>query len=79
VAEAEANDVKTQTDLHRYAQLVAKLEISQQQYDQTVAAAKATAAVLAAARAAAVAAHQPAGWLICFCRVAARRLPIGEY
>jgi membrane fusion protein (multidrug efflux system) len=58
VAEAEANDVKTQTDLHRYAQLVAKLEISQQQYDQTVAAARATAAVLAAARAGALAAHQ---------------------
>jgi membrane fusion protein (multidrug efflux system) len=58
VAEAEANDVKAQTDLQRYAQLVAKLEISQQQYDYAVAAAKATEAVLAAARAAAVAARE---------------------
>jgi membrane fusion protein (multidrug efflux system) len=58
VAEAEANDVKAQTDLQRYAQLVAKLEVSQQQYDYAVAAAKATASVLRAARAAAVAAHE---------------------
>jgi membrane fusion protein (multidrug efflux system) len=58
VAEAEANDVKAQADLQRYAQLVAKLEISQQQYDQAVAAAKATAAQLRAARAAAVAARE---------------------
>jgi membrane fusion protein (multidrug efflux system) len=58
VAEAEANDVKAQTDLQRYAQLVAKLEISRQQYDQAVAAAKATEAVLAAARAEAVAARE---------------------
>jgi membrane fusion protein (multidrug efflux system) len=58
VAEAEANEVKAQTDLQRYAQLVAKLEISQQQYDYAVAAAKATEAVLAAARAAAVAARE---------------------
>jgi membrane fusion protein (multidrug efflux system) len=58
VVEAEANDAKAQTDLQRYAQLVAKLEISQQQYDYAVAAAKATAAVLQAARAAAVAARE---------------------
>jgi membrane fusion protein (multidrug efflux system) len=58
VAEAEANDAKAQTDLQRYAQLVAKLEISQQQYDYAVAAAKATTAVLQAARAAAVAARE---------------------
>lgn len=58
VAEAEANDVKAQTDLQRYAQLVAKFEISQQQYDYAVAAANATAAVLRAARAAAVAARE---------------------
>ena len=58
VAEAEANDVKAQTDLQRYAQLVAKLEISQQQYDYAVATANGTAAVLRAARAEAVAARQ---------------------
>ncbi len=58
VAEAEANSVKAHTDLDRYAQLVAKFEISQQQYDYALAAAKAAAAVLRAARAAAVAAHE---------------------
>lgn len=57
VAEAEANDAKAQSDLHRYAQLVANQEISQQQYDQAVAAAKASAALVVAARAAAVAAN----------------------
>jgi membrane fusion protein (multidrug efflux system) len=58
VAEAEANDAKAQADLQRYAQLVAKLEISQQQYDYAVAAAKGTVAALEAARAAAVAARE---------------------
>jgi membrane fusion protein (multidrug efflux system) len=58
VAEAEANDVKAQTDLQRYAQLVAKQEISRQQYDYAVATANATAAALRAARAAAVAARE---------------------
>jgi membrane fusion protein (multidrug efflux system) len=58
VTEAEANDAKTQTDVQRYRQLVAKFEISQQQYDHAVAAANASAALLQAARAAAVAAHE---------------------
>ena len=58
VAEAEANDAKAKTDLQRYAQLVAKLEISQQQYDYAMAAANASAAVLEAARAAAVGARE---------------------
>jgi membrane fusion protein (multidrug efflux system) len=58
VAEAEANNVKAQTDQQRYAQLVAKLEISQQQYDYAVATANAAAATLQAARAAAVAARE---------------------
>src|ERR1017187_4152069 len=49
--EAEANDVKAQNDLGRYRQLVDKQEISQQQYDQAVAAAKASAASVAANRA----------------------------
>jgi membrane fusion protein, multidrug efflux system len=53
VAEAEANNVKSQNDLVRYKQLIDKQEISQQQYDQAVAAAKASAAALEAARAAA--------------------------
>src|SRR6202167_1980585 len=51
LAEAEANNVKAQNDLGRYKQLVDKEEISQQQYDQAVAAAKANAAAVDAARA----------------------------
>jgi membrane fusion protein, multidrug efflux system len=59
LAEAEANNVKAQNDLERYRLLVAKEEISQQQYDQAVAAAKADAAAVEAAKAAASAAdHQ---------------------
>ncbi len=56
--QAEANDVKAQNDLARYKQLVDKQEISQQQYDQAVAAAKASTATVEAARASADAAHQ---------------------
>jgi membrane fusion protein (multidrug efflux system) len=56
--EAEANDVKAQNDLGRYKQLVEKQEISQQQYDQAVAAAKASAASVAAARASSDGAQQ---------------------
>lgn len=56
--EAEANNVKAQNDLVRYKQLVDKQEISQQQYDQAVAAATASAAAVAAARATADAAKQ---------------------
>ena len=44
--QAEANDVKAQNDLGRYKQLVDKQEISQQQYDQATAAARASAAGL---------------------------------
>jgi len=55
--EAEANDVKAQNDLGRYRQLVDKQEISQQQYDQAVAAAKASAASVQANRAMADAAQ----------------------
>ena len=50
-AAGEANDVKAQNDLGRYKQLVDKQEISQQQYDQAVAAARASAAGVEAARA----------------------------
>src|ERR1700751_2878923 len=56
--EAEANNVKAQNDLVRYKQLVEKQEISQQQYDQATAAAKASAAGVEAARASADAAQQ---------------------
>jgi membrane fusion protein (multidrug efflux system) len=58
VAQAEANNVKTQNDLARYKQLVSKQEISQQQFDQAVAAAQAGASGLDAARANAAAAQQ---------------------
>src|ERR1700734_1480315 len=51
LAEAQANDVKAQLDVGRYKQLVDKQEISQQQYDQAVAAAKANSAAVAGARA----------------------------
>ena len=61
VAHAEANDVKAQTDLQRYQQLVEKQEISRQQYDQAVAVAKASDANVQAAHASASAAeHQVA-------------------
>jgi membrane fusion protein, multidrug efflux system len=56
--EAEANNVKAQNDLVRYKQLVDKQEISQQQYDEATAAAKASAAAVEAARASADAAQQ---------------------
>src|SRR5215510_6095559 len=54
--QAEANNVKAQNDLARYKQLVDKQEISQQQYDQAVAAARAGTASVDAARASADAA-----------------------
>jgi membrane fusion protein (multidrug efflux system) len=56
--QAEANDVKAQNDLGRYKQLVDKQEISQQQYDQAVAASRASQAAVRAARANADAAAQ---------------------
>jgi membrane fusion protein (multidrug efflux system) len=56
--EAEANNVKAQNDLVRYKQLVEKQEISQQQYDQAIASAKASAANVEGARASADAAQQ---------------------
>jgi len=55
--QAEANNVKAQNDLGRYKQLVDKEEISLQQYDQAVAASKASAAAVEAARAQAEAAQ----------------------
>jgi membrane fusion protein, multidrug efflux system len=49
--QAEANDVKAQDDLVRYKALVDKREVSDQIYDQALAAAKASTASVAAARA----------------------------
>jgi len=50
VEQAEANDVKTQDDLKRYKLLVDKLEVSEQIYDQSLAAARASTATVAATR-----------------------------
>ncbi len=57
LTQAEANDSKAQSDVERYKQLVAKQEISQQQYEQALDAAKATAAGVVAAKASAAAAE----------------------
>ncbi|MGH9717274.1 MAG: efflux RND transporter periplasmic adaptor subunit [Candidatus Acidiferrales bacterium] len=54
----EANNVKAQHDLTRYKELIAKKEISEQQYDQAVASAAATAAAVQAAKASVSAAAQ---------------------
>lgn len=51
VVEAEANNEKAQADLARYKLLIAKEEVSQQEYDQIVAAAKAQAATLTSSQA----------------------------
>jgi len=51
VEQAEANDVKIQNDLQRYKTLVDKREVSQQVYDQALAAAKASTAAVVAAHA----------------------------
>ncbi|HMH07457.1 MAG TPA: HlyD family secretion protein, partial [Terriglobales bacterium] len=56
--QAIANDIKAQNDVGRYKQLVDKQEISHQQYDQAVAAARSSTAGVAAARASAAAAEQ---------------------
>ena len=50
VAQADANNIKAQSDLVRYKLLIDKQEISEQQYDQAVAAAHAAAAALQSAR-----------------------------
>lgn len=58
VEEAEANNVKSQDDLQRYKLLVAKQNVSEQIYDQALAAAKAGTASVAAAKANEAAAEQ---------------------
>ena len=56
--QAEANDVRSQNDLKRYKLLVEREEVSEQIYDQALAAAKASTASVAAARANEAAAEQ---------------------
>lgn len=56
--QAQANADKTDADLVRYAQLVAREDISRQQYDQAVAAEKANRAAVVSATAAAQADEQ---------------------
>ena len=56
--QAEANNARAQSDLARYADLVAKDEISRQVYDQAVATAKSSAAAVESAKASAAAAEQ---------------------
>ena len=58
VHQAEANNAKAQADVGRYQQLVAKDEISKQQFDAAVAAAKADEAAVASNQASADAAQQ---------------------
>ena len=58
VEAAEANDVKAQDDLRRYKLLVEKREVSQQIYDQALAAAKSSTAIVAGAQASESAAQQ---------------------
>lgn len=58
ISQAQANNTKAQSDLVRYKQLVDKQEISQQQYDQAVAAAQASLATVEASKAMASSAQQ---------------------
>jgi len=58
VEAASANDVKAQDDLRRYKQLVDKREVSQQIYDQALAAARSSTANVAATQASEAAAQQ---------------------
>ena len=51
LTEAQANSIKAQADLGRYKQLIAKEEVSQQEYDQVAASADAQQAVVASSRA----------------------------
>lgn len=58
LAESEANNARAQADLARYKLLIAKEEVSQQEYDQIVATAKAQTATVAANQAALQSADQ---------------------
>ena len=50
LAQAEANNVRAQSDLRRYQELIDKQEVAQSDYDQYSAAAKAQAATVASQR-----------------------------
>lgn len=56
--QAEANETRAKSDLARYAQLIKKDEVSQQQYDHAMQTAQADAAAVAAAQSAASATEQ---------------------
>jgi membrane fusion protein, multidrug efflux system len=58
VRQAEANNFKAQTDVQRYRALVVKEEISHEQFDTVVAAAKTEAATVEAAQASALASQK---------------------
>ena len=58
VRQAEAQNVKAQLDVVRYRMLVAKDEVSRQQYDAAVAAADSDAALVSSAKASAAAAQK---------------------
>ena len=58
VTESEANNARAQADLARYKLLIAKEEVSEQEYDQIVAAAKAQAAAVTSNQASLQAAAQ---------------------
>jgi membrane fusion protein (multidrug efflux system) len=58
VQQAEANNAKAQTDLQRYRLLVERAEISQEQYDTIIAAAKSQDATVTAMQAAAKASQK---------------------
>lgn len=58
IVQAEANEAKARADLARYTTLVGKDEVSREEFDQRVAAAKGAAAMLASERAAALASQR---------------------
>jgi membrane fusion protein (multidrug efflux system) len=58
VKQTEANYARAKSDLARYAQLIKKDEVSQQQYDHATQAAEADSAAVTAAQSAAAAAQQ---------------------
>src|SRR5581483_1732020 len=58
VEQAEANDVKAQDDLQRYKRLVEKQNVSEQTYDQALAASRASTVTVTAAKANEAAAEQ---------------------
>ncbi len=58
IRQAEANNIKAQTDVRRYEPLVQREEISHQQFDAVVAAARSQEATVEAAQASALAAQK---------------------